>query len=154
MTTKPPSRAAEQFVLRLPDGMRAQISEAAKANKRSMNSEIVARLQETGNSSQEDLDTIKSQALHIATLEFDLMFKDGEIQGLKSRLRIAAQQLEKLPGADPDVIALLKEYRNFKPAKSVAEERQAKMLKQIDIMKTAIDDLSKIRPAPPDKESE
>lgn len=47
MTTKPPSRTADQFVLRLPDGMRDRIAEAAKANNRSMNAEIVARLSES-----------------------------------------------------------------------------------------------------------
>lgn len=41
----PPSRTAEQFVVRFPDGMRDLIAEAAKANNRSMNAEIVSRLQ-------------------------------------------------------------------------------------------------------------
>lgn len=40
----PPSRTADQFVVRLPEGMRDRIAEAAKLNGRSMNSEIVARL--------------------------------------------------------------------------------------------------------------
>lgn len=46
MTEKPssPSRSAEQFVVRLPEGMRDQIAAAAKANNRSMNAEIVKRL--------------------------------------------------------------------------------------------------------------
>lgn len=39
-----PSEQADKYLLRLPDGMREQISEAAKANKRSMNAEIIARL--------------------------------------------------------------------------------------------------------------
>ncbi len=46
-TEKPPfpSRVADQFVVRFPDGMRDRIREAADANGRSMNAEIVARLQ-------------------------------------------------------------------------------------------------------------
>ena len=43
----PPSRTAEQFVVRLPDGMRERIAEAAKASGRSMNAEIVLRLQDS-----------------------------------------------------------------------------------------------------------
>ncbi|CAB5279547.1 Arc-like DNA binding domain protein [Burkholderia multivorans] len=39
-----PSDTADKFVVRLPDGMRSQIAEAAKANNRSMNAEIVSRL--------------------------------------------------------------------------------------------------------------
>lgn len=38
-------RASDQFNLRLPDGMRDRIAEAAKASGRSMNAEIVARLE-------------------------------------------------------------------------------------------------------------
>lgn len=43
----PPSRTAEQFVVRFPDGMRDRIAEEAKKNNRSMNAEIVARLQDS-----------------------------------------------------------------------------------------------------------
>jgi hypothetical protein len=42
-----PGRHADQFNLRLPDGMRERIAESAKANSRSMNAEIVARLEST-----------------------------------------------------------------------------------------------------------
>lgn len=41
----PPSRTAEQFVVRFPEGMRDRIKEAAEVNNRSMNAEIVARLE-------------------------------------------------------------------------------------------------------------
>lgn len=45
MTPKlPPSRSAEQFVVRFPEGMRDQIADMAKKNSRSMNAEIVHRL--------------------------------------------------------------------------------------------------------------
>ena len=37
----------EKFVVRLPKGIRGRISELAKYNKRSMNAEIVARLEES-----------------------------------------------------------------------------------------------------------
>ncbi|MES2634007.1 MAG: Arc family DNA-binding protein [Pseudomonadota bacterium] len=47
-----PSRQAEQFQLRLPDGLRDRISEAAKTTGRSMNSEIVARLLQTFEAAQ------------------------------------------------------------------------------------------------------
>jgi hypothetical protein len=48
MPTKPkyPSQAQEQFVVRLPDGMRDRIAAAAKRNGRSMNAEIVHALEE------------------------------------------------------------------------------------------------------------
>jgi Arc-like DNA binding domain len=40
-----PSRELDQFLLRLPDGMRDQIAAAAKANNRTMTAEIVSCLQ-------------------------------------------------------------------------------------------------------------
>lgn len=40
-------RGAEQFMLRLPDGMRDQLKELAERSGRSMNAEIVTRLQST-----------------------------------------------------------------------------------------------------------
>lgn len=42
-----PSQMQERFVVRMPDGMRDAIAAEAKKNNRSMNSEIVARLQES-----------------------------------------------------------------------------------------------------------
>lgn len=42
-----PSEQADKFLLRLPDGMRDRLKVAADENKRSMNSEIVARLEES-----------------------------------------------------------------------------------------------------------
>lgn len=40
-----PSEVADRFIVRLPDGMRDLIKEAAAANNRSMNAEIVHRLE-------------------------------------------------------------------------------------------------------------
>lgn len=49
MPSKPPapSDLADKFMLRLPDGMRDRIAQSAKANNRSMNAEIIARLELT-----------------------------------------------------------------------------------------------------------
>ena len=41
------SRTADKFVVRLPDGMRERINEVAKLHHRSMNSEIISRLERT-----------------------------------------------------------------------------------------------------------
>lgn len=39
------SRTADKFVVRLPDGMREHIADVARQHHRSMNSEIIARLE-------------------------------------------------------------------------------------------------------------
>lgn len=41
------SRHADKYVLRFPEGMRTRIAEAAKENSRSMNAEIISRLQQS-----------------------------------------------------------------------------------------------------------
>ena len=41
------SRDADKYVVRFPDGMRDRIAEEAKANNRSMNAEIIARLEQS-----------------------------------------------------------------------------------------------------------
>lgn len=48
MAKKPaPSDLMDKFMLRMPDGMRDRIAKAAKENGRSMNAEIVRRLERT-----------------------------------------------------------------------------------------------------------
>ena len=42
-------RGADQYPFRFPEGMRDRIKTAAKANRRSMNAEIIARLEQTFN---------------------------------------------------------------------------------------------------------
>ena len=57
MERKPfPSETQERFIVRFPDGMRDRIAEAAKANNRSMNSEIVARLERSFQDGDEDFE--------------------------------------------------------------------------------------------------
>ncbi len=43
--TKPESHQQDKFVLRLPDGLRPSINTQARANHRSMNGEIIFRLE-------------------------------------------------------------------------------------------------------------
>ena len=45
MAKDTPGRGSDQFPLRFPDGMRDQLKKAAKENKRSLNAEIIARLE-------------------------------------------------------------------------------------------------------------
>jgi hypothetical protein len=48
MDKKPyPSESQERFIVRLPDGMRDLIADEAKKSNRSMNAEVVARLQQS-----------------------------------------------------------------------------------------------------------
>lgn len=73
--TLPPSRTAPQFVVRFPDeNMRDRIAEAAKANNRSMNAEIISRLEKTFSAN-----FIPAPAL-VRSLD-----KSGQLQGKNSK---------------------------------------------------------------------
>jgi Arc-like DNA binding domain len=50
-----PSEQQDRFIVRLPNGMRDKIGVAARANKRSMNAEIVQRLEASFSSAGEPL---------------------------------------------------------------------------------------------------
>jgi Arc-like DNA binding domain len=50
-----PSEQQDRFIVRLPNGMRDKIGVAARANKRSMNAEIVNRLEASFSSAGEPL---------------------------------------------------------------------------------------------------
>ena len=56
-----PSQVQDRFMLRLPDGMRGQIASAAKQNNRSMNAEIVRRLEASFASQKMTVDAISRQ---------------------------------------------------------------------------------------------
>lgn len=80
------SKQSEQFVLRLPDGMRDRIKAAADANARSMNSEIVATLEEAYPAVDpdaaileliEELQTLATKALPPRDLQDFDAFLDG-----------------------------------------------------------------------------
>lgn len=66
------SRTADKFVLRLPDGMRHHIADMASANRRSMNSEIIRRLEQSlvaehgPQSPQEQLDELLRRAAQLS----------------------------------------------------------------------------------------
>ncbi|MGH0264545.1 Arc family DNA-binding protein [Sinorhizobium meliloti] len=55
MNRKPVTQPQDKYVVRLPDGMRERLKAEAEKNKRSMNAEIVARLEATFHSIPEHM---------------------------------------------------------------------------------------------------
>lgn len=65
-----PNRAwKDQYMLRLPDGMRDRIAELAKASGRSMNAEIVARLERSLETDEETENALADHEKRIEQLE-------------------------------------------------------------------------------------
>jgi len=68
-------------MLRLPDGMRERIADLARENKRSMNAEIVARLEES---------------LEIAARDFGVDIRIKRLEEALEQQRIALEDVKKL----------------------------------------------------------
>lgn len=75
-----PSQTADKYVVRFPEGMRDRIAEAAKANNRSMNAEIVARLDGSFKGLFDDLDAWAADKAEDARSK--LLLKDSLISDL------------------------------------------------------------------------
>lgn len=75
MTIDRTPQAADKYIVRFPDGMRDRIAEAAKQNNRSMNAEVVARLQASFTDTPSPLaeaaeELAQSRAQTITAMEF------------------------------------------------------------------------------------
>lgn len=74
MASNRPSRELDKIIVRLPDGMRDRLTEVAKANNRSVNAEVVARLE----SSFTDLRAVEERAFAEA---FNARLREYETDG-------------------------------------------------------------------------
>jgi len=71
------SRTADKFVVRLPNGMRDRIAEVARTQHRSMNSEIIARLENSleNDSQQVHSDNLRLDSPEISQYERELLMR-------------------------------------------------------------------------------
>ncbi|ROR26563.1 Arc-like DNA binding dprotein [Comamonas sp. BIGb0124] len=141
-----PSDVADKVLVRLPDGMRDGIKDAAKANGRTMNAEIVARL-DTSFTATETSSEILSL---IATLQFELSqaryreqvqlteraMVDEIVQGLVQTL--AEQKFD---------TRLIKQYNQLeriahepRPAESSLQELARRRESELTVAKQRMDD--------------
>lgn len=88
-----PSRLLERVVLRLPDGMRAQIMSAAKANRRSANAEYVARLEATLRDPTDPGDDMAPRVPSRGTDQFNLRLPDGMRDEIAERAEGAGRSM-------------------------------------------------------------
>lgn len=115
MSEKPnyPSQSQDKFVLRLPDGMRDKISGLAKAAGRTMNAEIVQRLEQT--LIREAFDPLDFEELEIQSRYYVAMHQAELIQ-LQLEEAIAANgdspsAVERLRAAFPELMKQRDEAR-------------------------------------------
>lgn len=87
----PPSRRAEQFVARFPDGLRDQLATVAKSNGRSMNAEITARLRSSFEPA--DSERIKALELELATAHAATAAADAKAAQYQAALMFVAGRM-------------------------------------------------------------
>jgi len=85
-------RDSDKIMLRVPDGMRDRIAEVAKANGRSMNAEIVARLQGSFEGSGSVAEA--NEKLAIAGFVFKLLQKVIPDEAMKADIGTMLKYLE------------------------------------------------------------
>ncbi len=87
-----PSQQQDKFVLRLPDGMRVRIRAAAEAGGRSMNSEIVARLETSFSEGESNPDLMATITEY--TRKMDAQIADLRAQA--DRFREASEEINRI----------------------------------------------------------
>lgn len=99
-----PSETQDRFIVRFPDGMRDRIKAAAEANNRSMNAEIIARLQDSFVAETEF--QIGSKITH-TPIEQDVLedaAERGAEKAIRGLIRIADEAHESEPFLDYGVL--------------------------------------------------
>ncbi|WP_313519613.1 Arc family DNA-binding protein [Pseudomonas sp.] len=85
------SRTADKFVVRLPDGMRERIADVARNHHRSMNSEIIARLEQSliqEGSLSDDL-TMRLDSPELSLHERELLQRFRQLSGRQQTALVA-----------------------------------------------------------------
>ncbi|MGF6526036.1 Arc family DNA-binding protein [Variovorax sp. PvP013] len=135
----PPSRTAPQFVVRLPnEAFRERLAEAAKANGRSMNSEIVSRLE---SSFQATSPRALKAGMQIALMESRVATVRANRAIEELRAETLVERIQKLKDAKskanlPDVQVLTEQLDAAKAAEADLQAQYYKLLIQLKDMHT------------------
>ncbi len=96
MTDLPPSRTADKMMIRLPDGLRERIAESAKSRGRSMNADVIARIEASFKLEQDALNNIASleELRRDTNARFDELDRERAVQrGVFDRIMANAKDL-------------------------------------------------------------
>ncbi|WP_350326581.1 Arc family DNA-binding protein [Pectobacterium aroidearum] len=118
-------RDYDKFMLRFPDGMRDAIAERAKANGRSMNSEIVQILQDAIDSSvDEEIERLKKESEKVNSDFWSnaQMDKDVHLDERLKHLNDIAERLENL--ISTQFVQQVLQKTDYPPLSSYAEKEE------------------------------
>lgn len=157
-TDAPPSRTAPQFVVRMPDDeFRKRIAEAAKANSRSMNAEIVARLERSFSDvgdpmNADDRRVLETNLIAVQTMLafhirefFDLLPKEAQAKPVNMAVRNMAQAIgHGSPNAIEDAMRIY-----FQVGQNA--DRLSQMARVLHERRQQLDDVAKGLPPEPEE---
>lgn len=107
--TKYPSQMQDKFNLRFPDGMRDAIAERAKANGRSMNSEIVQIIQDALDGNISTINKSELEGVSFIHADESGMEEYSDAEKIARYIELRAEQFKK------SMIEDLKNFSNKKP---------------------------------------
>lgn len=143
-------RESDKFMLRFPDGMRERIAELAKQNGRSMNAEIIARLESSVSGGADNaslLATIARLNLDLALGEMDKQGLEAEVANLAFYLQQASELLLRpLENSDDFRLGLVKIFaEQAKPHLGKLETLGTDMQARLTNIQRAVQELSHAR---------
>lgn len=109
-----------------------------------MNAEIVARLESSFSAPSSSTDEAKFQTMRVAARELDFLLSESRNQKLRAKLTTAAQLLSQSSVANmPAAQDLIDRYLTTSPGQEVIDQVNAQLLKQIDVLKLALQDMGR-----------
>ncbi len=91
-----PSETKDRFMIRLPDGMREQIKTAADAANRTMNGEIIARLEASFQIASQSTTTMKAPLARLETNPLSSFTSEERISALEQTMLILIANISDL----------------------------------------------------------
>lgn len=135
-----------QYKLRIPPDLKEQIENAAKANNRSMNAEIVARLGSPKQDQSALIEVIARLNLELARAEVRIQHKDMEKAQIETKLRAAVRLLGRTQYAhDPNFEILAAQSEESLDERDLFDGWIEKIDVAMKKYSTAISELEKIK---------
>ncbi|MEM8511099.1 hypothetical protein RCH14_000390 [Massilia sp. MP_M2] len=130
-------RDSDKFMLRFPEGMRERIADLAKANGRSMNAEIVSRIEQSM-SREGDWEEVVTLAFRVAHLELQQEFRRMELAILANKLLTVVARCESFGDHGTEVLS-------NEEAKSFREDAERFATGTDDLEKNVLAKLESVR---------
>lgn len=94
--TKEPLQPQDKYVLRLPDGMRERIKAAAEKNNRSMNAEIISRLEDSDRTAE----LLEKAFASIKQLADDASYNVEVLKWMREQQKFSIEILKEIVAVD------------------------------------------------------